>query len=102
MSSKTRLNLVLLVAIGPCLVLAGRLSYLQVLQRAKLGTMASQEVEREVLVPQPRGRIVDRNGDVLAESVPSWSCWVDKKLLGESHKSPDALAKALGMSPEAL
>ena len=102
MSLKARLNLVLLVASVPFLVLAGRLSYLQILQRSHLGNMASQQVEREVLVPQPRGRIVDRNGDVLAESVPSWSCWIDKKLLNESHKPVEPLIKALGMTPEAF
>ena len=102
MSLKARLNLCLILFLGPFLVLAGRLSTLQVLQREKLQNMASQEVEREVLIPQSRGRILDRNGEVLAESVPSWSCWVDKKLLGDSKKPLEALAKPLDTTPEAL
>lgn len=102
MSLKARLNLCLVLAAVPFLLLAGRLSVLQVLEGGRLESMASQEVEREVLIPQLRGRILDRNGEVLTESLPSWTCWLDKKLLGEPRRAGEALAKALGLAPEAL
>lgn len=102
MSLRARLNLLLLFAAPAFVVLAARLSWLQVLQGSRLESMASQEVERTVLRPQLRGRILDRNGDILAESIPSWSVFADMVLLKDAWKASEALARPLGLAPAAL
>ena len=48
-----------------------RLWYLQVLSGDKYVAQAQTNRVRDISIPAPRGQIVDRNGDVLVDSVPT-------------------------------
>lgn len=52
--------------IGLLSLLAGRLYYLQILQRQKYSTLAEDNRINVRLIPPPRGQILDRNGAPLA------------------------------------
>jgi cell division protein FtsI (penicillin-binding protein 3) len=53
-------------------------------------------------VPASRGRIVDRNGLLLATSVPTPSIWAIPKDVRGRRREARELARLLGMTPSEL
>jgi cell division protein FtsI (penicillin-binding protein 3) len=66
------LGLLLMVAFA---VLAGRGFYLQIVNSDFLQEKGESRYRRDIEVSASRGRIVDRNGDMLAVSTPMKSIW---------------------------
>ncbi len=56
-------------------VLIGRAFYLQVLNNDFLQEKGESRYRRDLEIPASRGRISDRNGDILAVSTPMKSVW---------------------------
>jgi cell division protein FtsI (penicillin-binding protein 3) len=57
---------------------------------------------RAVPEPAARGRIMDRNGVLLADSLSVWSLWVDSRAFTADNHSRNALAFSLGLAPDEL
>ena len=70
-----RSRLMALMILGCFGVLIGRAFYLQVLHNEFLQEKGESRYKRELLIPASRGRIADRNGDILAVSTPMRSVW---------------------------
>jgi cell division protein FtsI (penicillin-binding protein 3) len=70
-----RQRLVLVVLLGAFALLIGRSLYLQGFNNEFLGDKGRARFERVIDMPATRGRVVDRNGDVLAVSTPVKSIW---------------------------
>lgn len=98
-------NRLLLVggALGLCSVaLVGRALDLQVISNDFYRQQGDARSLREIPIPTSRGMITDRNGEPLAVSTPVESVWANPQ---ELLKYPDripVLARALGVSPDAL
>ncbi len=80
-------------------VLAGRLVIVQILHHRVLSADALQEHLRAVPLPAVRGEITDRNGQVLAISLPAGTVTVDPKLTAHPAAEAAALAPLLGQAP---
>lgn len=72
-------------------VLLGRAAMLQVFPDARLENLKRRQFETSLQIRTRRGAILDRNGNELAASVPSYSLFADPKLM----KQPTALIKKL-------
>lgn len=70
-----RPRLVLLVLLGCSLTLVARAGYLQGFNKDFLQAKGESRYSRVIPVPATRGRITDRNGDVVAVSTPVRSIW---------------------------
>jgi cell division protein FtsI (penicillin-binding protein 3) len=79
---RLRSGLVVLLAI--VFVLGGRLVQLQGLQPAALADRAGVQRVREVVIPATRGEVLDRNGNVLAESVLAKNVYAEPRLLAKA------------------
>jgi len=67
---------------------SGRLIYLQIVKHDEYTAIAAQKHSMLQIIPAQRGMIVDRNGEILAASIP-----VRKVIVDGSHvKNPAALA----------
>ena len=66
----TRLTQVLLILLG---ILSLRLVHLQVIQGARYARLSDRNRIRKLVLPAPRGRILDRNGVLLADTRPSFT-----------------------------
>ena len=73
----------------------GRAVQLQMFQAARLGSMATDQSQREMDVPARRGEILDRRGMSLASSVEVDSLWVDPSQLGDLRRAAVDLARTL-------
>ncbi len=84
----TRQRLLICVSLGltPLIPISARLALLQIVRHEDLSSRVETSTVRESIEILPRGRILDRKGRVLAESLPSWSAFLDLKTFRESNR----------------
>jgi len=90
-----RLSVVSALSLLPAGALGLRLGHLQILRHGALESRASGEFSRVTQEAAPRADILDRNGRVLARSVPAWSCFVDKAMVKDADAFASKLAPVL-------
>ena len=93
--------LVALVGLSFCGLL-GRAVYVQIIDSAFFLRQGEARYARTLDLPASRGRIVDRNGLIMAASVPSPSIWVSPKDLDTSAAKRKELAQLLSLTPKEL
>jgi cell division protein FtsI (penicillin-binding protein 3) len=89
--------LVALVA-GGFVLLVGRAAYIQIVGTDFYQKEGEKRYAHTLELPASRGRIVDRNGQILAASVPAPSVWAIPKDLEATREQRKELARLLGMS----
>jgi cell division protein FtsI (penicillin-binding protein 3) len=80
------------------LVLIGRAVYIQIIGTDFYQKEGEKRFMHTLEVPASRGRILDRNGQVLATSVPAPSLWAIPRDVQATPEQRKALAKLLGMT----
>ena len=93
--------LVALVGLGFALLL-GRAVFVQILDAPFFLKQGEIRYAHTIELPASRGRIVDRNGLILAASVPAPSIWAIPKDLEGDAASRQRLATLLGMTSAQL
>jgi cell division protein FtsI (penicillin-binding protein 3) len=83
-------------------VLIGRAAWIQIIHNDFYLQQGASRYERRIELPANRGRILDRNGELLASSVPAMSLWAIPKDFEATPTQFNALAKLLGMKPADL
>jgi cell division protein FtsI (penicillin-binding protein 3) len=100
--TRGRLKLVAaLLGLG-CASLVARAVDLQLLHNEFYQREGNARFQRDIPIAASRGMITDRNGEPLAISSPVESIWASPRVLLQHPEQRPALAKALGMTPEAL
>jgi cell division protein FtsI/penicillin-binding protein 2 len=84
------------------LILGARLVYVQAVLRTDLQQKANRQLPSKDTTQPLRGRVLDRNSVVLAETVPALSCYVDPTLLQNKRAAAQLLASTLGLNAAAL
>lgn len=93
-----RARLVLILLFFGFTVLAGRALFLQGLSTEFLQQQGERRYERTLTLSATRGKILDRNGVVLASSVPARAIWaIPEDVKQASPAQIAALANLLGM-----
>ena len=83
-------------------VLLGRALYVQIVDAEFFLRQGEARYARTLELPASRGRIVDRNGLILAASVPVPSLWAIPKDMDSDPAVRARLAKELGFKPKEL
>lgn len=83
-------------------LLLGRLYYLQIARGDEYRRFSQEYSIREIVVPAPRGLIIDRNGKVLASNQPTLDLVVIPQYVQDWGRVRTSLAQLLQTSPEAL
>ncbi|RZJ07215.1 MAG: penicillin-binding protein 2, partial [Rubrivivax sp.] len=83
-------------------VLIGRAAWIQIVHNDFYQQQGANRYERRIELPANRGRILDRNGELLASSVPAPSLWAIPKDLEITPQQRRELAKLLRMTPAEL
>jgi cell division protein FtsI (penicillin-binding protein 3) len=89
--------IVAFIALG-FLGLVVRAAYVQVIDNAFFKRQGTVRFVRTLDLPANRGRILDRNGHILASSVPVPSIWASPEDVERDPAKLKALAKLLNMS----
>jgi len=93
--------LVALVGLAFC-VLLGRALYVQVIGTEFFQRQGEIRYARTITLPASRGRILDRNAQILASSIPTPSLWAIPKDLDTDPGKRGQLARLLGMTAKEL
>ena len=83
-------------------VLLGRAAWIQIIHNDFYLKQGSNRYERRIDLPANRGRILDRNGELLASSVPAPSLWAIPKDFEATPAQRKELARLLGMTQQEL
>jgi len=97
-----RWRLLLLAIVTGMIVLTGRALYLQVLDRQFLKHQGDVRHIGIMPIPAHRGRVLDRNGELLAISTPVKSIWANPKEFLPNGEQLHMLGGLLGMSVSAI
>ena len=89
-NSRHRLGLVAITALSLFGALFARLWFLQIVEGETLGQQVLSNAQRVVVVPAPRGRILDRNGVVLVDNRQSIVVAIDTQAFGDLAKDEQA------------
>jgi cell division protein FtsI (penicillin-binding protein 3) len=89
-----RSRLMALLILSCFAVLIGRSFYLQVLNNDFLQEKGESRYQRDLEISASRGRIADRNGEVLAISTPMKSVWA---IPADARLSPDQAKQLAGL-----
>jgi cell division protein FtsI (penicillin-binding protein 3) len=100
--SPWRSRLVVGLLLAGSLALVGRAFWLQVVQTDFLQGKGESRYRRDLEISASRGRIVDRNGDVLAISTPMKSVWAIPSLAQLPPTQKGSLAKLLDLDTREL
>jgi len=95
---KRNLLLVLFVVTIAAVLLLGRVFYLMVPGSADLAAAAQELHERERSIKAERGKIYDRNGEVLADNMPVCTISVIHNQVTEPERVIEVLCKELALS----
>ncbi len=93
-----RRQLVFSLLIGSMAMLLGRAIDVQVLDREFLQDKGKSQYISSIPVSAYRGKILDRNGELLAISTPIQSVWVNPRLFEASADERQMLRRLLGLS----
>ncbi|MEP0072049.1 MAG: penicillin-binding protein 2, partial [Marinomonas sp.] len=88
--AKWRFRFVYLIALMLFLVAGGRLFYLTVVDRDFLQNQGEIRAVRTESIPATRGMILDRRGEPLAVSTPTWTVVANPRALWSLERDPSA------------
>src|SRR3989338_4245331 len=97
-----RSRLLLAAFVAAFLLLAGRAVYLQGWHNAFLQAKGESRYSRGIEISANRGRITDRNGEVLAVSTPVKSIWAIPDEVAMSGEQLSRLASMLELSQQEI
>ena len=82
--------------------LCARFFYVQVIWSEELGYRALDQWTREIPIIPQRGKIVDRNGVVLAENTTAYTVYARSNAVKEKEATAALLANALGLDQDTV
>ncbi len=101
MKEKTKVTLLYILVAIMFFVLISRAFYLQVVKGDYYRDISENKSIRIVEIPTVRGRILDRNGVVLAEDLPSYDLVITPKYL-KNREELKFVSSIIGITPEKI
>lgn len=101
-SNKKRLIFLLAIVAALFLFLIGKLAYIIFYQGAELQVKAQDQWTRDLVVSPTRGLILDRKGNVLAQSATADTVVLRPAQIKDANEAADELSKILGMDRETV
>ncbi len=98
MSEKSKITLLYVIVFLISFTLISRIFYLQIIKGKYYKNVYENKSIRILEIPTVRGKILDRNGVVLAEDVPSYYLVITKSYLKDPDKELSYVSKIIGMS----
>ena len=96
----TRIRYVFLIVIIILIIAIGRVFYIQVFAYEKLSNLAESLWSRELPISADRGKIIDRNGEVLATNITTTSLVVIPNQIEDKEDAAKKISEILNCSYE--
>ncbi len=98
MSEKTKITLLYIIIFLIISILFSRIFYLQIIKGDYYKNISENKSIRILEIPTIRGKILDRNGVVLAEDIPSYYLEITKSYLKNPKSELAYVSKIIGIS----
>ena len=102
MRTQKRLKLATALCLLPVFPLVFQLFKLEVWDHSSLTIKANREFSRTYWEISPRAPIIDRNGHIMAESLPIWSVFADRKMIPHPGELAKKIAPIIKESPTGI
>ena len=93
-----RIKILFLLMIIPLLLILVRVFYIQIFQYNKLNILASDLWSRNLEIEADRGKILDRNGEILVDNLTTASLILIPNQIKDKEKTTKELSKILNVS----
>lgn len=97
-----RIKIVLIFVLAIFIIILGRIFYLQVFSYNKLNSLASSLWQRNLPITADRGRILDRNGKVLATNITTTTLYVVPNQIIDKETTAKKLAIILNADYDSI
>lgn len=97
-SAQSRTRLFLVVVLCTIITITGRLVYIQLISSTKLRFLAAEQWYRDLPLMAQRGQILDTQGRVMTESMPTYSIYIRPVAITDANRVADVLSAELGLS----
>ena len=97
-----KIKILFLIMIVPLLLVILKVLYIQVFQYNKLNKLANDLWSRNLEIEADRGKILDRNGNVLADNLTTTSLILIPNQIDDKETAIKEIAKILGISAEEM
>jgi len=97
-----RIKIVLLIVVAMFVVIVLKVAYVQLINYTKLNELASDLWSRELPIAADRGRILDRNGIVLADNITTTSLVLIPNQITDKEEASKKLSEILGVTKEEM
>ena len=97
MSSSIRFKIIIYFTIGVLAALLLRLYFIQIISGEIFAEMASESISRRTSIAAPRGNIYDRNGKLIAKSIPVSAIAAQPHILLQSDEAIELLSDYIGI-----
>ncbi len=84
------------------LILMGRLWYLQIVRGSELRRFSEQNQIKEEKIQAPRGMLLDRNGQILVDNLPTFNVTLTPQYIVSLEKASHDLSLILKMKKEVI
>ena len=101
-SKDKKIKIVFLIMSLLLLLIIVKVTYIQVFQYKKLNVLANELWSRNLSIEADRGKILDRNGEVLADNLTTASLVLIPNQIKDKDKTTKELAKVLNVSYEEM
>ena len=102
MTIRKRIVTVFFIAITILMVVLIRLMYVQFVKGPELTELAEMSWTRDIKYEAERGRILDRNGEVLVENKSAPTVMIVPRQVNDKNETALILAEILEMDPEVM
>ena len=97
-----RIRIIFIILLVPFILILFKVFYIQVFEYRKLNTLASDLWSRDLEIEADRGKILDRNGVVLADNLTTTALILVPNQIKEKEKAVTELSKILGVSSDEM
>src|ERR1700722_7196626 len=80
-----------------CMLIAGRLWFLQILQGSELRQFSERNRVKETKLPAPRGLFLDRENRVMVDNLPGFDASIAPQYAKKLDETADAVGEVLDM-----
>lgn len=94
----TRIKYILLIIVLLFLIIFLKVFYIQVISYQKLYSMEDDLISRELPIVAERGKILDRNGNVLATNITTSSIMLIPSQINDKEKTAEILSSIIDVS----
>jgi cell division protein FtsI (penicillin-binding protein 3) len=94
-NTRSKIEICAIISLIPVVLIGGKLFYLQAIAHSENSRKNFRHAELQIDTTEPRGKIMDRNGKIIAQSLLTYSCAISKRDVNDKDTALSILSRNL-------